>query len=60
MKKLSQFRLSFFKNGRDGVIRTLDPLHPMQVRYRAALRPDWALKHVLNVAENVEECTLTL
>lgn len=26
--------------GRDGVIRTLDPLHPMQVRYRAALRPD--------------------
>ena len=27
-------------NGRDGVIRTLDPLHPMQVRYRAALRPD--------------------
>jgi|AACY02.15.fsa_nt_gi hypothetical protein len=30
--------LGFF--GRDGVIRTLDPLHPMQVRYRAALRPD--------------------
>ena len=27
-------------NGRDGVIRTLDPLHPMQVRYQAALRPD--------------------
>ena len=26
--------------GRDGVIRTLDPLHPMQVRYQAALRPD--------------------
>jgi hypothetical protein len=23
------------------VIRTLDPLHPMQVRYQAALRPDW-------------------
>ena len=22
------------------VIRTLDPLHPMQVRYQAALRPD--------------------
>ena len=33
--------------GRDGVIRTLDPLHPMQVRYRAALRPDgccWCLR----------------
>lgn len=29
-----------FRFGRDGVIRTLDPLHPMQVRYQAALRPD--------------------
>jgi hypothetical protein len=28
------------KNGRDGGIRTRDPLHPMQVRYQAALRPD--------------------
>lgn len=45
-----------FNNGRDGVIRTLDPLHPMQVRYRAALRPD---KAVLNVAENEKKCTLT-
>jgi hypothetical protein len=27
-------------NGRDGGIRTHDPLHPMQVRYQAALRPD--------------------
>ncbi len=26
--------------GRDGVIRTLDHLHPMQVRYQAALRPE--------------------
>jgi hypothetical protein len=26
--------------GRDGGIRTHDPLHPMQVRYLAALRPD--------------------
>ena len=26
-------------NGRGGQIRTGDPLHPMQVRYRAALRP---------------------
>jgi hypothetical protein len=28
--------------GRDGEIRTRDPLHPMQVRYQAAPRPDWA------------------
>ena len=26
--------------GRDGEIRTHDPLHPMQVRYRAALHPE--------------------
>ena len=26
--------------GRDGVIRTHDPMHPMHVRYQAALRPD--------------------
>jgi hypothetical protein len=26
--------------GRDGVIRTLDPMHPMHVRYQAALRPE--------------------
>src|SRR6185369_11085092 len=26
--------------GRDGEIRTRDPLHPMQVRYQAAPRPD--------------------
>src|SRR5262249_20264509 len=30
--------------GRGEVIRTLDPLHPMQVRYQAALRPDVNLK----------------
>ncbi len=29
--------------GRDGEIRTHDPLHPMQVRYRAALHPDLML-----------------
>lgn len=57
-KKPSRYRLGFFRfnNGRDGVIRTLDPLHPMQVRYRAALRPD---KAALNVAENEKKCTLT-
>ena len=27
-------------NGRNGEIRTHDPLHPMQVRYQAALRPE--------------------
>jgi hypothetical protein len=27
--------------GRDGEIRTRDPLHPMQVRYQAAPRPDF-------------------
>ena len=30
--------LEFF--GRGGGIRTRDPLHPMQVRYQAALRPE--------------------
>lgn len=27
--------------GRNGEIRTHDPLHPMQVRYQAALRPEF-------------------
>lgn len=27
-------------NGRSGGIRTRDPLHPMQVRYQAALHPE--------------------
>jgi hypothetical protein len=31
---------SFCIAGRDGGIRTHDPLHPMQVRYQAALRPE--------------------
>ena len=34
--------------GRGGGIRTHDPLHPMQVRYQAALRPD---KHQI-ITEN--------
>ena len=33
--------LTLIFTGRDGGIRTHDPLHPMQVRYLAALRPDW-------------------
>ena len=34
--------------GRDGGIRTHDPLHPMQVRYLAALRPDRPDYRVMN------------
>ena len=33
--------LTLVFTGRDGGIRTHDPLHPMQVRYLAALRPEW-------------------
>ncbi len=33
-------RSTRFPNGRAGEIRTLDPLHPMQVRYQTALRPE--------------------
>jgi len=31
---------NFSEDGRDGKIRTCDPLYPKQVRYQAALRPD--------------------
>jgi hypothetical protein len=34
--------------GRDGEIRTRDPLHPMQVRYQAAPRPDFGEGRMLN------------
>ena len=43
MKKASNcFQLEAFvrSNGRRGGIRTRDPLHPMQVRYQAALHAD--------------------
>ena len=33
-------RLLHLLIGRGEMIRTSDPLHPMQVRYQAALRPD--------------------
>ena len=33
-------------NGRGGGIRTRDPLHPMQVRYQAALRPDSRIENI--------------
>ena len=39
--------------GRDGVIRTLDPLHTMQVRYRAALRPDDVFTRKLKTKETI-------
>lgn len=40
IKKKRQLSLPLFPGfGRGGGIRTRDPLHPMQVRYQAALRP---------------------
>ena len=38
-KTLSLLKAKGLKS-RDDKIRTCDPLHPMQVRYRAALRPE--------------------
>jgi hypothetical protein len=39
--KKSQLReVGFFKIGRRERIRTFDPLHPMQVRYQAALHAE--------------------
>ncbi len=35
-------RQPIYLTGRGGEIRTPDPLHPMQVRYQAALRPEGA------------------
>ncbi len=43
MKKASDFSEALILLGRDGEIRTHDPLHPMQVRYRAALHPDFLI-----------------
>ena len=41
VKKKRQLSLPLFPGfGRGGGIRTRDPLHPMQVRYQAALRPE--------------------
>ena len=39
-KALFVFDKKGFLVGRDGEIRTHDPLHPMQVRYLAALHPE--------------------
>ena len=38
--KINQQRFIEIEVGRSGGIRTHDPLHPMQVRYQAALRPE--------------------
>ena len=45
-KKASDCSEALILLGRDGEIRTHDPLHPMQVRYRAALHPDVIRKTV--------------
>ena len=57
--------------GRGEMIRTSDPLHPMQVRYQAALRPDrnhevyleWAFEALSadrRALSEDEECSATL
>ena len=42
--KAPNFSEALILLGRDGEIRTHDPLHPMQVRYRAALHPDLVVR----------------
>ena len=42
-----------YKASRDDKIRTCDPLHPMQVRYRAALRPEFGNSRAAKVGENI-------
>jgi hypothetical protein len=37
-RELTKDRVSHWKNGRSGEIRTHDPQHPMLMRYQAALR----------------------
>ena len=49
------------ENGRGGQIRTGGPLHPMQVRYRAAPRPDPILRyHGLNLVASAGSATSAL
>ena len=42
------------KNGRAGETRTLDPLHPMQVRYQTALRPDYKSEMCTKSSDDVK------
>ena len=45
--------LYFVENiGRDGEIRTRDPLNPIQVRYQAAPRPDSLLRRLPSITES--------
>ena len=45
-----QFIYLFDSIGRGGRIRTADPLRPRQVRYQAALRPDWRFISIVSFA----------
>ncbi len=42
------------KNGRAGETRTLDPLHPMQVRYQTAPRPDYKSEMCTKSSDDVK------
>ena len=42
----SQYPFLIFFIGRDDWIRTSDHLHPMQMRYQAALHPDIDIKNI--------------
>ena len=44
-------------NGRRGGIRTRDPLHPMQVRYQAALHADKLKLYPEKLRSHGEQCT---
>ena len=45
-----------FRGILSGEIRTHDPLHPMQVRYQAALRPEY--RHYIGICAVKQSTTL--
>ena len=45
---LSDIAFNTLNFGRGGEIRTPDPLVPNQMRYQAALRPEWVTNTVVN------------
>ena len=50
-QKAPDFSEALILNSRDDWTRTSDPLHPMQVRYRAAPHPDFfAVRPPVNIA----------
>ncbi len=55
--QLSYERVGSHLTGRDGRIRTYDPLLPKQMRYQTALRPDY-LTHRLDLVCISEGCIL--